>query len=276
MKPDHDTSVTTETNNSKRRGFLKTAFAAVAGVLLARRTAESAEPAARASGLTMEGDVLRQNVYKGRPPLEPLDTMVRLERSDEHNGRPITHEVLSLIHEEKGKKSYPWTIYSHLTTHHVEGDACVLCSRLTKNGPGWSSGLHSEVYCHDRGVGLGVNIEMTNHYAGPDESKMIGVNILGLGPKPCAYGIQIHDKEGVGFNTAIALNSTSRAGIDLGGKYDVGINARGNRIRVNEGTRIELDGEGKIAIRYAKGRIEFLNGEKCIGHIDVNGEDHAL
>lgn len=270
--PREDTAV----DDKPRRGLLKAALAAMAGMVLGRKAAPAATTRAGTSRLVTEGEVLRQNVYQGRPPREPLDTMIRFERSDENNGRPVTHEILSLMHEEKGKRSYPWTIYSHLTTHHVEGDACVLCSRLTKNGPGWSCGLHSEVFCHDRAVGLGVNVEMTNHYGGPGESKMIGVNILGLGPQPCAYGMQIHDKDGVGFDTAVALNTTSRVGIDLGGRYDVGIHARGNRIRVNEGTRIELDGEGRIAMRYRAGRIEFLNGERCVGHIDVSGDDHAM
>ncbi len=265
---------------SRRRGFLRTAAAAIVGVLAGRRAAQAADtrPAGGDGPFVAEGQVLRQHVRKGRPPVEPLDTMVRFERSDDSSGRPITHQVLSLVHEEKGKRSFPWTMYSHLTTHHVEGDACVHCARLTKSGPGWSSGLHAEVFGHDRGVGLGVNVEMYNHYAGPDESKMIGVNILCRGATNSAYGIQVHDggePEGC-FETAIGLNGRGTTGLDLAGRYGVGINARNNTIRVNEGTRIELDGQGRIAIRYQNGRIEFLNGDKCVGHIDMNGEDHAL
>jgi ferric-dicitrate binding protein FerR (iron transport regulator) len=49
-----------------------------------------------------------------------------------------------------------------------------------------------------------------------------------------------------------------------------------NSIRLDEGSCVELDGAGKIRLRYAGGRIEFLNGEKCVGHIDMLGEDHEL
>lgn len=269
IKPQQETG-------GRRRGFLKTAVLATVGALMGRRSAEAAETAPAGGRLVAEGEPLKSSMYHGRPPVEPLDTMIRFERSDNHSdGRGMTHEVLSLIHEEKGTKSYPWTVYGHLTTHHIEGDACVVCSRLTKKGPGWSCGLHSEVYCHDRAVGLGVNVEMNNHYNGPERSEMIGVNINALGPYNSRYGMQIHDTSGH-FDTAIGLNGSGKAGLDLGGKFDVGIHTHGNTIRVDEGTRIELDGKGQIALRYQNGRIEFLNGDKCIGHIDVNGEDHTL
>lgn len=211
------------------------------------------------------------------PPIEPLDTMIRFQRSDDNNDRAMTHEILSLIHEEKGKNSYPWTIYSHLTTHHENGDACVLCSRLTKYGPGWSSGLHSEVFNHERGVALGVNIETTNHVPVSGGSLVIGMNVQAHGPQPCQIGIQVHDFEDGFYQKAIALNNKKGdVGLDIGGKYNVGIHAHSNTIRVSEGTCIEFDDEGKIKMRYQNGRIEFLNGDKCIGHINVNGEDHEL
>jgi hypothetical protein len=38
----------------------------------------------------------------------------------------------------------------------------------------------------------------------------------------------------------------------------------------------ELEETGRIKFRYRAGRIEFLNGEKCFGHLDVNGDDHGL
>ena len=38
----------------------------------------------------------------------------------------------------------------------------------TKHGPGWSSGLHSEVFNHSRAVAFGVNIEMSNDYSGAE------------------------------------------------------------------------------------------------------------
>jgi hypothetical protein len=224
-------------------------------------------------------EVVTTRMRQGNPPSQPLDTMVLLERGDDSKGNAITHEVLSLIHEEKGKNSYPWTLYTSLETHHETGDACVICSRLHKRGPGWSTGIHSEVFNHARAVALGANIEMSSDYDGPEETHVIGLNIQASGGKrPMQFGIQVHDHESHPntFETAVGLNGKGKTGLDLRGKFGVGINARSNTIRVDEGTCIELDGKGEIKIRYRKGRIEFLNGEKCVGHLDVSGEDHAI
>lgn len=259
---------------STRRNFLRNGIVALAGGLLGKRALAADEPA-KPTTMVAEGETLKNHMIRGRPPVEPLDTMVLWERSDNNTERPMTHEILSLIHEEKGDKSYPWTIYSHLTTSHVEGDACVLCSRLTKNGPGWSAGLHSEVFSHGRAVALGVNIEMSNYYNGPDSTLNIGLNVMASKGNPCQYGIQVHDGESH-WEKAIGLNGTGKVGLDLGGKFDVGINTHANNIRLDEGACIELDGAGKVRIRYKAGRIEFLNGDTCVGHISVDGRDHEV
>jgi len=222
------------------------------------------------------GDVVRTRMRKGKVGEQPLDTMVLFERGDENNGRAMTHEVLSLVHEEKGKNSYPWTMYASLETEHEVGDGCVICARLHKRGAGWSTGLHSEVFNHARAVAIGANVEMSSDYAGSETTQVIGVNVQAVGgSRAMQYGMQIHDKENH-FETGIGLNGKGKVGLDLGGEFGVGINARGNSIRVNEGTCVELDGEGKIRLRYRGGRIEFLNGNKCVGHLDMNGEDHAM
>jgi hypothetical protein len=104
-----------------------------------------AKPANAARG---SDDALKRHERQGDPPVQPLDTMVLFERGDNSTDRAMTHQVLSLIHEEKGENAYPWTLYTSLSTHHTGGDACVVCSRLHKHGPGWSTGLHSEVYNH--------------------------------------------------------------------------------------------------------------------------------
>src|SRR6266540_3020864 len=103
---------------------------------------------------------------------------------------------------------------------------------------------------------------MSNDYTGPEPTQVIGINVQATaGPRPMQYGIQIHDHESHRgkFQTAIGLNGTSDTAIDLGGHFAVGINTRNNTIRLSEGARIELDQEGKIAIRYRNKRIEFLN-----------------
>lgn len=229
-----------------------------------------------ADPLEKTGEPLTTHVRQGRPPVQPLDTMVLFERGDDNNDKPGTHEVLSLIHQEKGKVSYPWTLYASLETHHETGDACVACSRLHKYGPGWSSGVHSEVFSHARAVALGMNIEMSCDYAGPEPTNVIGLNIQAVGgPRLMQYGVQIHDGQGH-FEKAIGLNGASKVGVDLAGKFDIGIDAHDNPIRLNEGASVILDGKGQIQVRYLNGRIEFLNGDHCFGHLDVNAADHAL
>jgi hypothetical protein len=121
---------------------------------------------------------------------------------------------------------------------------------------------------------------MSDDYAGPERQQVIGMNIQAVGgPTPMQAGIQIHDHESgqAHFDTAVLLRGTGKAGVDLsGGKFAVGVNAGGNPIRVSEGTCIELEETGRVKIRYPAGRIEFLNGDKCVGHIAVDGEDHAM
>jgi hypothetical protein len=269
-----DVSRQQQQQQRRRRGFL---FGGVAS-LLAGWVAGT--KSAVASVITGGGSPVTTRMRQGDLTGQPLDTMLLFERGDDNNGRLMTHEVLSLVHEERGKTSHPWTLYASLATHHESGDGCVVCSRLHKHGPGWSTGLHSEVYTHGRAVAIGVNVEMSNDYAGHEPQQVIGVNVQAVGgPTPMQAGLQIHDNESgqAHFDTAIALNGSGRAGVDLSkGKFGVGVNAGANAIRVSEGTCIELEETGRIKIRYKGGRIEFLNGEKCVGHIDVSGEDHAL
>lgn len=225
---------------------------------------------------TKAGEPVTTQMRQGDVPVQPLDTLLRFERGDDNNGPAITHEVLSLIQVERGKHSYPWTLYSSLETHHETGDACVVCSRLHKHGPGWSSGLHSEVFNHGRAVALGVNIEMSNDYTGPDSTTVIGLNIQAVGgPSPMQHGIQIHDGANH-FETGIHLKGQGTTGIDLAGNYRVGLDLRQNPLRLGEGACVELDGKGQIKFRLKNGRIEFLNGDRCFGHLDIDAEDHAL
>ncbi|MEA2707548.1 MAG: hypothetical protein QOF78_149 [Phycisphaerales bacterium] len=257
------------TTPQRRRNFLSAAFASLAACLFAKET--SASPT--------DDNVVKRHMRRGDPPTQPLDTMLLFERGDDNNDRAMTHEVLSLIHQEKGKNSYPWTLYTSLETHHENGDACVHCARLHKYGPGWSSGLHSEVFNHARAVALGVNIEMSNDYTGGDATNVIGLNIQAVGgPTPMQYAIHIHDKDAAGahFETGIGVTGTGKVGIDLAGHYETGIHARGNNIRLGDGACIELDDKGEIKIRYRDGKIEFLKNERRIPFLDTAAADHAI
>lgn len=259
-----------ETTKARRRFLFSGLLAGVTALIKPNSAAAEQDDTLR------QGGVVHDRLRKGNPTQQPLDSMVVFERGDTSNGRAMTHEVLSLIHEEKGKKSFPWTLYASLDTHHEQGDACVVCSRLHKHGPGWSSGLHSEVFTHSRAVALGVNIEMSCDYVGPEATNVIGLNIQAVGgPTVMQYGIQVHDGQG-SFQTGIGLNGKGKTGLDIAGKFGTGINMNGNSIRLAEGATIEFGDQGQIKLRYHNGRIEFMNGDRCIGHLDVNGADHAL
>jgi len=265
------------TTSPRRRNFLSIAFASLIA-LFAKQSAAS----------TTDDNVVTRHMRRGNPPTQPLDTMLLFERGDENNDRAMTHQVLSLIHQEKGKDSYPWTLYTSLETHHENGDACVHCARLHKFGPGWSAGVHSEVFNHARAVALGVNIEMSNDFvpragndadAGGDWTKVIGLNIQAVaGPSPMQYAIHIHDKDGAGahFETGIGVMGKGKVGIDLAGDYETGIYTRGNNIRLGDGACIELDDKGEVKIRYRDGKIEFLKNDRRIAFIDTAAADHAI
>jgi hypothetical protein len=254
----------------QRRRVIRGALSAAIIALFGNKSASAQ------ADLSGDGVPLTAHLRRGNPPSQPLDTLVLFERGDENNKQTGTHEVLSLVHEERGKRSYPWTLYTSLDTHHEEGDACGHCARLHKHGPGWSAGLHSEVFSHGRAVALGVNIEMQCDYVGPEPTNVIGLNIQPTGgTRTMQYAVQIQDGKGR-FETGIGLNGKGQTAIDLRGDYTVGLHTHANSIRLNEGACIELEESGKIRLRYRAGRIEFLNGEKCFGHLDVNGEDHHL
>lgn len=264
--------MTSSTNPEPRRSFLFKGILSMLSGLLPSRSGKAMQSARI---LHNTGTPVTTRLRLGNPPLQPLDTMLLFERGDNNNGRAMTHEVISLVHQELGKRSFPWTLYSSLETHHEEGDACSVCSRLHKYGPGWSAGLHSEVFAHERAVALGVNVEMTNEYPGPESSEVIGLNLQAKGAHPSRSGIQVQDG-GNHFENAISLNGSGSAGVDVAGKYDSALNAHDNPIRLNEGASIILDGKGQVRMRYMAGRIEFLNGDRCIAHIIIDGEDHVV
>ena len=255
--------------SSGRRQFLLTGFTSLIAGLFGGRSAAATTTKAT-------GEPVTTRMRRGEPPTQPLDTMLLFERGDDNNGRAITHQVLSLVHQEKGKQSYPWTMYASLETHHETGDACVVCARLHKHGPGWSAGLHSEVFNHKRGVALGVNIEISNDYPGSDQTVVTGLNIQAVGGSaPMQHGIQIHDG-GNHFQTAVNLAGNGTTGVDLPGSFQVGLNLHNNSLRLNEGACVELDAKGQIRLRYRNNRIEFLNGDRCFAHLGANGPDHAI
>ncbi|MCC6484165.1 MAG: hypothetical protein IT209_04890 [Armatimonadetes bacterium] len=257
-----------------RRGFLRTALAAAFGGVSG--AAAWAREAVEGRSLKTDGEVLKQRVSLGVPPVEPLDTMIHFQRSDDNNGRAMTHEILSLSHEEKGKNSYPWTVYAHLDTHHEQGDACVLCSRLHKYGPGWSAGLHSEVFAHNRAVALGVNVEMFNDYTGSEATRNIGVNVqsISCSPKPCDFGMQIHGDGG--FTRAINIDSKGDVAIDVNGSYKTGIDLHGKEIRLGDGGSILLDEKDQVRLRYHNGAIEIWKGDRRAAFLTLSDNDRRL
>ena len=84
---------------SGRRRFLLTGFIALIAGWFSGRNAAAATKSS--------GEPVTTRMRQGEPPAQPLDTMLLFERGDDNNGRAMTHEVLSLIHQENGKHSYP-------------------------------------------------------------------------------------------------------------------------------------------------------------------------
>ena len=254
-----------------RRSFFRAALvpalaAAVAQMGLARK-AEAQAPAPTP-------DALPKRFIVGQPEIPPLDSPIVFAREGTSN-KGGTVEVLSLIQEEKGDNSFPWTLYAQLRTRHRGGDACVICTRLHKDGPGWSTGIHSEVFSRNWGVGIGVNIEVSNQYEGKEGfNGVIGLEMQSLGPKRASSGLQVEGQGG--YETIVRLRADAQTGIDLTGKCEVGANLHGNSLRLDEGSFIQLDQTGQIKLRYYQGNIEFFNGDKRIAYLSTNAEDHKL
>ncbi len=260
-------------DSTGRRSLLLAGLAALLGAVsaAAARTRDAVEAAGR---LTTRGQILRTEVSLGDPPREPLDTMIHFRRSDDNRGRAVTHQILSLSHEEKGPDSYPWTVYAHLGTHHETGDACVVCSRLHKYGPGWSSGLHSEVFNHNRAVSIGVNVEMGNDYEGKEATQIIGVNVQAVGPLPADHGIQVHDGKGR-FRKGIGIEGACDVAIELRGSHAVGIDMGGCQLRLGENGEMALDGAGEVVMRYRDGAVEFVRKGRVCARIPLEEAGQA-
>lgn len=257
-----------------RRGFIRALLIAALGALSA--AAARAKEAVQTRRWSADGEVLRQRVSLGEPPVEPLDTLLHFRRSDANDGRATTHEILSLTHEEKGKNSYPWTLYAHLDTHHETGDACVVCARLHKYGPGWSAGLHSEVFAHNRAVALGANIEMSNDYPGTERTQVYGVNIQSIpaSPRPGDVGLNIHGPGG--WKQAIHIESKGEVAIDVNGEYPIGLDLHGKDLVLDRGGSVILDRSAGIRIRCREGVIEFLKGDHCFARLNTDGPARDL
>jgi hypothetical protein len=219
-------------------------------------------------------EALPRRFVVGKPDVPPLDTPILFAREATSNTGG-TVEVLSLVQEEKGDKCFPWTVYAQLRSRHTEGDAVVFYARLHKDGPGWSAAFHTDVYAKNWGVAIGANIEVSNQYEGNEGfNGVIGIEMQSLGPKRALAGVQIEGKGG--FETLVRLRAEAQTGVDITGKCDVGVNLHQNPLRMDEGTWVQLDQEGKIKLRYSQGNIEFYNGERRIAYLPVSAEDHKL
>lgn len=269
--PDQEASPSLDRRRFFRAALVPALAAAVAQMGLTRR-AEAQAPAPAPAPVPLP-DVLPKRFLVGEPDVPPLNSPIVFAREGTNTGGTV--EVLSLIQEEKGENVYPWTLYAQLRSKHKGGDACVICARLYKDGPGWSTGIHSEVFSKNWGVGVGVNIEVSNQYEGKEGfNGVIGLEMQSLGPKRASSGLQI---EGVGgYETIARLRGEAQTGIDLSAKCEVGVNLHSNNLRLDEGNFIQLDQTGQVKLRYSKGNIEFFNGDKRVAYLPMNAEDHKL
>ncbi len=264
--PDSDSRLT------RRRFFGAALVPALAAAVAQLSSRAEAQPAAEPPPAPT--DVLPKRFLVGNPEIPPLDSPIVFAREGTSNAGG-TVEVLSLIQEEKGDSSFPWTLYTQLRTRHTAGDACGICTRLYKDGPGWCTGIHSEVFSKNWGVGIGVNIEVSNQYEGAEGfNSILGIEMQSLGPKPALAGLQIEGKGG--YESMVRLRSDAQTGIDVSGKCDVGLNLHASSLRLDEGAFVQLDQAGLIKLRYHEGNIEFFNGDKRIAYLPTNAEDHKL
>ncbi len=252
-----------------RRGFVRRALLPLFAALLGGALGEG-----KAQAQDQPSDALARRFVLRKPDIPPLDSPIVFGRQDESNDGK-THEVVSLIQQEDGENSFPWTLYAQLRTKHRGGDGVVFYSRLYKDGPGWSCGLHSEVFAKNWGVGIGVNIEVANQYEGDEGfNGVIGIEMQSLGPRRALAGLQIEGKGG--YETLVRLRADAQTGLDLTGRTEVGINLHQSSLRLDEGAWVELDAEGQVRMRYYEGNIEFFRGDRRIAHLPVDAEDHEL
>ncbi len=263
----------------KRGTFLKNGLLAVFGLVAAARGAAFAEaaqappkprPQAHPEGTTP----VPFRFIEGKPALPPLDTPLLFARQ-QSNPQFCTHQVLALVMEEHNENSFPWVQYNQLTTSHTGGDACGFYSRVYKQGPGWSAGVHSEIFSSNWGVGIGVNIEVSNDYEGQSGfNGIFGAVILSLGKRPAKAGLLLGGKQR--FEHGLLLQAATDTGLDLQGDCNVGLNLHHNRLRLAEGAWLDFDEKGEVRLRYWKGKLEFFKGDKRVAYLPLDKPDHEL
>jgi hypothetical protein len=204
--------------------------------------------------------------------------------------------ILCLISDVRTNTSWPWPLYIQLTTMHDIGDAVGAQVRLIQKSLGWGTAFHAETY-QDTGASttIGVNIELHKAW---DQGRSLGLNIQSVpwqldGPPlhttiDEAINIQSHrtkDNQFVGrYMTGLHFEKESEGtrAIWIEGKWDIGLDAGSSPIRMNAGTELWLEENGRFYMKYnpTTERIEFHNrhdgNDRVMAYIDGGALEHAL
>ncbi len=234
------------------------------------------------------------------PVNSPID-FKRFNNVPNAPGAGDTHSVLSVqsVNDVEGQTSFAWPLLVKLTTNHASGDGDGVTVQLHHGGSGtasWATGYHVDGYHEGLGTTIGSNIEMINGVAG-SSGDTIGLNVqskayqatdgLRIQTAPLAgapeytggwwNGIRLMGDAASGngwFDTGINLDAATkgRRGIWLQGQFETGIDLGNNNIRMNGGTKINLEQTSQIALKYnpSLNRIEFMNGTTVVAYLNVN------
>ncbi|PCJ15288.1 MAG: hypothetical protein COB04_13480 [Gammaproteobacteria bacterium] len=239
-----------------------------------------------------------------------IDAPIQFNRfNDQANivGSDSTHSVMSLQfnNEVNGGESFPWPLFVNLDTDHGTGDGVSGLFRLHNRDSGWGASTHVDGFAYGMGPTIGSNIEMLN--LNEANQSVFGLNIqnkayeaqsainIQTAPIPSndpnwRPGMEGSWKTGISFQSGSNIDSQFTTGIDFGpntygdrgiwlqGDFEAGIDMGANNLRMNAGSKIELESTGQVAMRYNPEtyRIEFLYGEEVIGFLNTSDRDINL
>ncbi|MCX7143123.1 MAG: hypothetical protein NT123_19095 [Proteobacteria bacterium] len=206
--------------------------------------------------------------------LPPLNSSVVYSRSlatSQFDCVGCTAQLLSLVMDLKNDSSksalYPWPLYIQLTTNHDRGDATGVNARVYSSGAGWSASLHSESIHSGTGTSIGANIEQSKMSAG---GRVIGLNVQATngydGVKKNVWSdeaVNIQSVPGSGWKVGLRFNhaslgkgivfdaeTTGKTAIEVGGRFERGVDLSGNSLVLGRGGRIVLDEEENLVLLF--------------------------
>lgn len=232
------------------------------------------------------------------PPLNSPVVYSRTLETVKFDCASCSAQVLSLVMELKNDSArpvlHPWPLFIQLTTNHDRGDATGAYSRIFSNGAGWSAGLHAETIHAGTGTSIGSNIEQSNM---SNRGRVIGVNIQaknGYGGVAKNFwseeAINIQSAPGAGWKSGLKFNAVSlekgivfdaqtsgKTAIEIGGRFERGIDLNGNAIFLGRGGRIVLDEEEQVVMLFNREtrQIEIRVADDVLASFPLKAKNRA-